>query len=71
MEWSYRERDETREVAVITSYNAQIAELHEEIRPEGAFWQALNIEIATVGAFQGRDRDIVSTLPSALTQKQN
>jgi superfamily I DNA and/or RNA helicase/serine/threonine protein kinase len=59
MEWSYRERDETREVAVITPYNAQIAELHEEIRPEGAFWQALNIEIATVDAFQGRDRDIV------------
>lgn len=59
MERSYHEHGETREVAVITPYNAQIAELQEEIRPEGAFWRALKIEIATVDAFQGRDRDIV------------
>lgn len=59
MEWSYRERGEKREVAVITPYNAQIEELREHVMPHSAFWQALSIEIATIDAFQGRDRDIV------------
>lgn len=59
MEQSYQERGETRDVAVITPYNAQISELQAEVRPESNFWKALKIEIATVDAFQGRDRDIV------------
>ncbi len=59
MERSYREMGEKREVAVITPYNAQIVELLAEITPSSSFWQALSIEIATIDAFQGRDRDIV------------
>ena len=59
MEWSYQQRGETREVAVITPYNAQISELRAELTPESKFWKALKIEIATIDAFQGRDRDIV------------
>jgi superfamily I DNA and/or RNA helicase/serine/threonine protein kinase len=59
MELNYRKQGETREVAVITPYNAQIAELQEKVNPTSSFWQALDIEIATVDAFQGRDRDIV------------
>ena len=59
MERSYRERRERREVAVITPYNAQIVELLAEVTPASDFWQALSIEVATIDAFQGRDRDIV------------
>ncbi|OLE34547.1 MAG: hypothetical protein AUG45_04185 [Ktedonobacter sp. 13_1_20CM_3_54_15] len=59
MEYSYRELGARREVAVITPYNAQIVELLAEITPGGLFWQALSIEVATIDAFQGRDRDIV------------
>jgi superfamily I DNA and/or RNA helicase len=59
MEATYRQRNETREVAVITPYNAQISELRERVNPTNPFWQKLKIEIATVDAFQGRDRDIV------------
>jgi serine/threonine protein kinase len=59
MERTYLERGETREVAVITPYNAQIIELMAELTPQSRFWRALSIEIATIDAFQGRDRDIV------------
>ncbi len=59
MESSYQTRKETKEVAIITPYNAQISELQDAVLPESPFWQMLNIEIATVDAFQGRDRDIV------------
>lgn len=59
MERSYLERGETREVAIITPYNAQISELHEHVLPQSPFWKALKIEIATVDAFQGRDCDVV------------
>lgn len=59
MERQYQRKGETREVAVITPYNAQIAELREHITPQSAFWKALTIEVATIDAFQGRDCDIV------------
>jgi superfamily I DNA and/or RNA helicase/serine/threonine protein kinase len=59
MEYSYREKGEHRDVAVITPYNAQIVELMAEIMPGSQFWQSLSIEISTIDAFQGRDRDIV------------
>ncbi len=59
MERSYQQKGETREVAVITPYNAQISELREHVTPQSKFWKALNIEIATIDAFQGRDCDIV------------
>jgi serine/threonine-protein kinase len=63
MERSYREQGEHKEVAVITPYNAQIVELQAEITPASPFWQALSIEIATIDAFQGRDRDLVLYSP--------
>ncbi len=59
MERSYQQRDEIREVAVITPYNAQISELREHVTPQSKFWKSLKIEIATIDAFQGRDCDIV------------
>lgn len=59
MEASYRDLGLTREVAVITPYNAQVMELETSIQPDGPNWQALRIEIAAIDAFQGRDRDIV------------
>jgi len=59
MENSYRTLGGTREVAIITPYNAQISELEANIQPSGPDWQALKIEIAAIDAFQGRDRDIV------------
>src|SRR5579885_2865954 len=63
MERSYREQGVRKEVAVITPYNAQIIELQADILPTSPFWQALSIEIATIDAFQGRDRDIVLYSP--------
>jgi superfamily I DNA and/or RNA helicase len=59
MERRYQQKGEIREVAVITPYNAQIAELREHITPHSKFWKALTIEVATIDAFQGRDCDIV------------
>lgn len=59
MESDYQARGEQREVAVITPYNAQIAELSALILSQSTDWKALSIEIATIDAFQGRDRDIV------------
>lgn len=63
MERSYQEQGEHKEIAVITPYNAQIVELQAEIIPASQFWKALSIEIATIDAFQGRDRDIVLYSP--------
>jgi serine/threonine-protein kinase len=63
MERSYQEQGKHKEVAVITPYNAQIVELQADIIPASQFWQALSIEIATIDAFQGRDRDIVLYSP--------
>jgi superfamily I DNA and/or RNA helicase len=59
METDYRALDQRREVAVISPYNAQIAELRAAIRPGGPDWHALHIVIAAVDAFQGKDSDIV------------
>lgn len=60
MEASYRTQDTRREVAIIAGYSGQITDLEARIDPANkARWQALDIEIATVDGFQGRDRDIV------------
>jgi len=59
MEETYQSQGETRRVAVITPYNAQIAELQEHVIPQSVLWRALRIEIATIDAFQGRDCDVV------------
>lgn len=69
MQRTYQELGLHREVAVITPYNAQIVELVAEVIPDSSFWQALSIEISSIDAFQGRDRDIVlySTVRSNAT----
>jgi superfamily I DNA and/or RNA helicase len=46
-------------------------ELQAHVTPESAFWQALKIEIATVDAFQGRDRDIVVYSPVRSNKEAN
>lgn len=63
MEVDYRALDQQREVAVISPYNAQIAELRSSVRPDGPDWHALRIVIAAVDAFQGQDSDIVLYSP--------
>jgi superfamily I DNA and/or RNA helicase len=61
IERSSRETDSSRkEVGVISGYAAQIRELEARIDPrDSSRWSYLGIEVATVDAFQGRDRDIV------------
>jgi flagellar biosynthesis GTPase FlhF len=60
MEQTYRKLGQRREVGVIAGYSAQVEYLSAELQPsDGSRWQALDIEISTVDAFQGRDRDIV------------
>jgi len=60
MEQQYRERGERREVGVIAGYAGQEEELKTRLRPKDhKRWIALDIEVATVDAFQGRDRHIV------------
>ncbi len=59
MERTYLELGESREVAVITPYNAQIVELIAELTPDSTYWRALSLEVSTIDGFQGRDRDIV------------
>lgn len=64
MEASYRALGQRREVGVISGYSAQIQTLQARIQPANRDrWVALDIEIATVDAFQGRDRDIVIYSP--------
>lgn len=60
MEDDYRARGEKRDVGVIAGYAGQVEELIGQLRPDDrSRWRALDIEVATVDAFQGRDRDIV------------
>ena len=47
-------------VAVISGYQAQVRELARRIDPgNGTRWQNLQIEVATVDSFQGRECDVV------------
>lgn len=59
MERTYRDLGETRELVILTPYNAQIQELREEVTPASLHWQALSLEVATIDSYQGRDCDIV------------
>lgn len=60
MEQDFQHAGESREIGVIAGYSGQVSALHDRIFPEDKIrWQRLDIEIATVDAFQGRDRDIV------------
>ena len=62
LEKHYRQHpaDEAIEVGVITGYRAQVSELSRALAPGNRNrWKATNVEIATVDAFQGKDKDII------------
>ena len=55
-----RERSLHPMVGVISGYQAQVSELTRRIDPDNLiFWQNLQIEVATVDSFQGRECDVV------------
>lgn len=60
LERHQRERQQQKDVAVISGYKAQIELLTRLIDPtDKSQWRCLDIEINTVDAFQGRERNIV------------
>ena len=60
MEAKCRERRRRPTVGVITGYSAQVERLITQIDPaDRSKWQNLEIEIATVDSFQGRECDVV------------
>ena len=55
-----REQGLSPTVGVISGYAAQLGEIERRIAPrDGGRWRSLQIEVATVDAFQGRECDIV------------
>lgn len=46
-------------VGVIAPYAQQIALLRDMIKPESRQWKALEIDVDTVDAFQGKQKDII------------
>ncbi len=53
-------REQRRELGIISGYAAQTQTLNARIQPtRNDRWPSLEIEVATVDAFQGRDRDII------------
>lgn len=60
MELTYRNLSIAREVGVLSGYSAQIDQLELKLQVEDRDrWHNLSIEVATVDAFQGRDRDVI------------
>ena len=60
MEEKCRERRRRPSVGVISGYSAQVEQLATRIDPEdNVRWRNLQIEIATVDSFQGRECDVV------------
>ena len=62
LEAYYRQNpaDEVVEVGIITGYRAQVSNLSLALTPGNRNrWKATNVEIATVDAFQGKDKDII------------
>ena len=45
-------------VAIITPYKLQVSKLIEELRPNALLWTHLDIEVATVDSFQGKEADV-------------
>ena len=45
-------------VAVIAPYSLQVSKLIEELRPASPLWTHLDIKVATVDSFQGKEADI-------------
>jgi superfamily I DNA and/or RNA helicase len=48
-----------RSMAVLAPYQAQVAALQDQLLPHSSFWQALQLEVTTIDAAQGRDYDLV------------
>lgn len=48
-----------RTVGVIAPYLRQVHRLEETIMPEAGTWKNIDIEVATVDAFQGKQKDII------------
>lgn len=72
METECRKHKQTPSVGIITGYAAQVEHLSARIEPSDRDrWQYLEVEIATVDSFQGRECDIVvySTVRSNDQQK--
>ena len=60
LEKHLRSRKEQKTVAVISGYSAQMEQLERQLDVQDKKrWKALDIEINTVDAFQGREQDIV------------
>ena len=62
LEEQYRQNptDTAVEVGIITGYRAQVSNITRALRPgDKNRWKAINLEIATVDAFQGKDKDII------------
>ena len=71
MEEECRNRRWRPSVGVISGYSAQVQQLTTAINPEDERWRNLQIEIATVDSFQGRECDVVvySTVRSNREQR--
>lgn len=55
-----RQRNLRPTVGIISGYQAQVSEIDRALDPRNAArWQNLQIEVATVDSFQGRERDVV------------
>jgi hypothetical protein len=52
------QREETLTVAVLSGYAAQVGQLQREILPAQEAWPHLKIDVASVDAFQGQERDV-------------
>ena len=54
-----REWGKAYTVSVITPYLAQVATLEDELNPKSRLWTNLQIAVATIDSFQGKQSDIV------------
>lgn len=60
LEKDLRNRKEQKTVAVIAGYSAQVEQLERQLDVEDKKkWRAIDLEVSTVDAFQGREQDIV------------
>lgn len=55
--WSEKAGDSTS-VCVLAGYSAQVNELRRIIRPNSGEWKRIRVDVASVDAFQGQERDV-------------
>ena len=71
-EMECRQRNLRHEVGIISGYQAQVSELARRIDPDDSSrWQSLQIEVATVDSFQGRECDVVLYSTVRSNQRRN